>query len=97
MNTTHASIEIPYEGNEEKWFVGNLNFMGYYRVNYDRENWLRIIAQLKKDHTVFSAIERAAFIFDVFTFARFDHFFIVYEIINDIFEYNFLFIKNWLH
>lgn len=44
--------------------------MGYFRVNYDKENWLKIIAQLKHNHTVFSATERAALIFDSFTFAR---------------------------
>ncbi len=74
MNTSAATIEV--EGGEEKdWFVGNVNFMGYYRVNYDAENWRKIIAQLKKDHTVFTPVERAVFIYDAFTFARYTVFF----------------------
>lgn len=44
--------------------------MGYYRVNYDKQNWLKIIVQLKEDHTVFTPTERAALIFDSFTLAR---------------------------
>ncbi len=44
--------------------------MGYYRVNYDKQNWLKIIDQLKEDHTVFTSTERAALIFDSFTLAR---------------------------
>lgn len=69
FNTTRSSIKLPFEG-EDKWLIGNLNFMGYYRINYDTQGWLNIIAQLKKDHTVFSATERASLIFDCFTFAR---------------------------
>lgn len=70
FNTTTASIEMPLDNNANKWLIGNLEFMGYYRVNYDTNNWMRIIAQLKRDHTVFSPVERAALIFDSFTFAR---------------------------
>ena len=72
INYTQASIVLPLENNNQhKWLLGNLNFMGYFRTNYDRENWLKIIDQLKRDHLVFSATERAALIFDSFTFARF--------------------------
>jgi hypothetical protein len=71
INYTQASIVVPLENNNQhKWLLGNLNFMGYFRVNYDRENWLKIIDQLKRNHLVFSATERAALIFDSFTFAR---------------------------
>ena len=45
--------------------------MGYYIVNYDTQNWLQLIQQLKTDHSVFSTVERAALIHDSFTFARF--------------------------
>ena len=56
--------------NENKWILGNLNYMGYFRVNYDKQNWMKIINQLKVDHTVFSPTERAGLIFDSFTLAR---------------------------
>jgi hypothetical protein len=71
INSTTAKIEIALENNEDRWILGNLDFMGYYRVNYDTQNWLKIISQLKSDHRIFSAVERAALIFDSFTFARF--------------------------
>ena len=70
FNTSKSSVSLPYSGENTKWFIANLDFMGYYRINYDTQGWMNIIAQLKKDHTVFSATERAAFIFDSFTFAR---------------------------
>merc|ERR1712212_830202 len=34
------------------WIIGNIEQMGYYRVNYDDENWGKITAQLNKDHQV---------------------------------------------
>jgi aminopeptidase N len=70
MDTRSTQIQIPLESNEDKWIYGNLNYMGYFRVNYDKENWNRIIDQLKVDHTVFSTTERAGLIFDSFTLAR---------------------------
>jgi aminopeptidase N len=71
INLTDSFIQIPLnEETEKRWILGNLNFMGYYRVNYDKQNWLKIINQLKEDHTVFTSTERAALIFDSFTLAR---------------------------
>jgi aminopeptidase N len=70
---TDSRIELPLtQENKNKWLLGNLNFMGYYRVNYDEQNWLKIIKQLKTDYSVFSPTERAALIHDSFTFARQD-------------------------
>ena len=34
------------------WLLDNVQQMGYYRVNYDMENWKALIHQLKTDHTV---------------------------------------------
>ena len=73
INSTEASIQLPLNENRNKWLLGNINFMGYFRVNYDKQNWVRIIQQLKKDHMAFSATERAALIYDSFTFARYVH------------------------
>lgn len=69
LNLTDNEIVVPSTKN--KWILGNLDFMGYYRVNYDIENWKLIIKQLKIDHSVFTPVERAALIFDSFTLARF--------------------------
>lgn len=76
MNLTDSQIEIPLnDKNLENWIFGNLNFMGYFRVNYDEQNWLKIIDQLKLDHTAFTATERAALIYDGFTLARYIYLF----------------------
>jgi hypothetical protein len=36
---------------DDEFILANLNSIGFYRVNYDKENWNRIIKQLltKKD------------------------------------------------
>ena len=45
-----VTFDIPETSN---WVKGNSGMFGYYRVNYDPDNWNRLIAQLnKKDHTV---------------------------------------------
>ena len=35
-----------------KWLIGNVDYMGFYRTNYDEEMWIRLIDQLKRDHKV---------------------------------------------
>ena len=38
---------------------------GYYRVNYDEDNWKRLTSQLLEDHTVFAESTRAMLVDDV--------------------------------
>lgn len=45
---------------------------GYYRVNYDKNNWQLIVKQLKQDHKQVSVLNRAQLIDDSFTIARTD-------------------------
>jgi hypothetical protein len=70
LNLTDGSVQMPANKDPNDWILGNIDFMGYYRVNYDRNNWLSLIKQLKANHLVFSTTERAALISDSFTFAR---------------------------
>ncbi|PAA81989.1 hypothetical protein BOX15_Mlig018792g3 [Macrostomum lignano] len=51
------------------WYLINLRSSGHYQVNYDRENWDRLAAQLTTDHTVFTPADRASLIYDSFTLA----------------------------
>jgi len=37
---------------ESRWLIGNVDYMGFYRTNYDVAMWRRIIEQLHTDHTV---------------------------------------------
>ena len=95
---TDTTIEVPNnKENAEKWILGNLNFMGYYRVNYDKQNWLKIIHQLKTDHTVFTSTERAALIFDAFTLARYKLVLILNLSTKQHLKMRFLFVfvKSW--
>jgi hypothetical protein len=34
------------------WLLVNLRTSGFYRVNYDQENWERLLAQLDTNHQV---------------------------------------------
>ena len=36
----------------DDWFLANIQHYGYYRVNYDNENWARLIQQLVDNHSV---------------------------------------------
>uniref|UniRef100_A0A1I8IA71 Aminopeptidase n=1 Tax=Macrostomum lignano TaxID=282301 RepID=A0A1I8IA71_9PLAT len=52
-----------------EWYLLNLRSAGFYRVNYDRQNWRVIIAQLMADHTVFTPQDRARLLDDSFSLA----------------------------
>lgn len=34
------------------WLLANLNVVGYYRVNYDTENWNKLLTTLETNHKV---------------------------------------------
>lgn len=36
----------------DKWLICNINVTGYFRVNYDQDNWDRLMGQLESNHTV---------------------------------------------
>ncbi|XP_076158732.1 thyrotropin-releasing hormone-degrading ectoenzyme-like [Alosa pseudoharengus] len=55
---------------EETWLLGNINQMGYFRVNYDLHNWRLLIGQLMNNHAIISIGNRAGLIDDVFNLAR---------------------------
>jgi len=37
---------------ETGWLKGNCGMFGYYRVNYDLDNWIAISKQLSRNHSV---------------------------------------------
>uniref|UniRef100_A0AAR2IMU7 Aminopeptidase n=1 Tax=Pygocentrus nattereri TaxID=42514 RepID=A0AAR2IMU7_PYGNA len=53
-----------------EWVLANVNVSGFYRVNYDSQNWQRLISQLTSDHSVIPVINRAQIVDDVFNLAR---------------------------
>ena len=34
------------------WIMANINATGFFMVNYDKENWKKLTAQLREDHQV---------------------------------------------
>uniref|UniRef100_A0A671SEP6 Aminopeptidase n=1 Tax=Sinocyclocheilus anshuiensis TaxID=1608454 RepID=A0A671SEP6_9TELE len=48
------------------WLLANLNVTGYYRVNYDPQNWERLLTQLNSDHSVIPVLNRGQIIDDAF-------------------------------
>ena len=44
--------------NGAKWVLGNSLARGFYRVNYDKENWDKIIELLHNSHTTFHEVDR---------------------------------------
>uniref|UniRef100_F7CVV6 Aminopeptidase n=1 Tax=Ornithorhynchus anatinus TaxID=9258 RepID=F7CVV6_ORNAN len=63
------------KANASQWVLLNINVTGYYRVNYDQENWKKIQNQLNESHqvgfgSVIPVINRAQIISDGFNLAR---------------------------
>uniref|UniRef100_A0A8C3JWQ8 Aminopeptidase n=1 Tax=Calidris pygmaea TaxID=425635 RepID=A0A8C3JWQ8_9CHAR len=52
------------------WLLLNLNVSGYFRVNYNQENWDNLLAQLSSNHRSIPVINRAQIIDDAFNLAR---------------------------
>ncbi|UYV77000.1 hypothetical protein LAZ67_14002774 [Cordylochernes scorpioides] len=68
LRTRTAELSgLPAEGD---WLVANLREAGYYRVNYDRQNWDLLLEQLATDHTRIHVINRAQILDDVFNLAK---------------------------
>ncbi|NWH69007.1 AMPN Aminopeptidase, partial [Geococcyx californianus] len=52
------------------WLLLNLNVSGYFRVNYNQENWNQLLNQLSTNHQDIPVINRAQIIDDAFNLAR---------------------------
>ncbi|XP_063596362.1 aminopeptidase N-like isoform X2 [Penaeus indicus] len=70
MMDTEEQLTISSLPAKDKWVIFNVQETGYYRVNYDVENWNLIIQQLKDNHEAFHVINRAQIIDDVLNLAR---------------------------
>ena len=54
---------------EKKWYKLNFRQMGFFRVNYDEQNWVALIDALKEDPNVMSPEDRANLLDDAFSLA----------------------------
>ncbi|XP_060797041.1 aminopeptidase N-like [Neoarius graeffei] len=60
----------PLKARKDEWVLANLNISGYFKVNYDLENWERLLNQLTTNHQKIPVINRAQILDDAFTLAR---------------------------
>ncbi|KAM9861190.1 aminopeptidase N-like [Aulostomus maculatus] len=63
---THSPMRV----SGVSWVLANTNVSGYFRVNYDNDNWNRLLSLLNTNHQTFSVINRAQIIDDAFNLAR---------------------------
>jgi aminopeptidase N len=66
-NTTK---EIDNIQSSNEWIIFNVNEFGFYRVNYDEQNWRLLTNGLKQNDTQFPVVSRAQLIDDSFSLAR---------------------------
>jgi aminopeptidase N len=66
------TITLPYLDSDvsRQWVLGNMNHAGFYRVNYDTQNWQLLIEQLNSDHELIDVVNRATLIDDAFNLAK---------------------------
>ncbi|XP_023669966.2 aminopeptidase N-like [Paramormyrops kingsleyae] len=62
---THKAMKI-----NTGWVLANVHMSGYFRVNYDTDNWEQLLTQLINNHKVIPPINRAQILDDAFNLAR---------------------------
>jgi aminopeptidase N len=65
-----SQMNLTFNIQPNEWILVNPDLLGFFRTNYDRENWRKIIRQFKNDHRKFSIVERAGLIDDAINLAR---------------------------
>ncbi|NXS63895.1 AMPN Aminopeptidase, partial [Brachypteracias leptosomus] len=68
--TQVSATNEQFKLNGSKWLLLNLNVSGYFRVNYNQENWDQLLSQLSTNHQAIPIINRAQIIDDAFNLAR---------------------------
>ncbi|KAJ8344157.1 hypothetical protein SKAU_G00314860 [Synaphobranchus kaupii] len=59
-----------YKAVDDGWILANVNCTGYFRVNYNAENWERLLLHLNNSHSDIPVINRGQLIDDAFNLAR---------------------------
>ena len=65
-----VTVNLPADTNPTSWYIGNLKHAGWYRVNYDQNNWKLLIDQLNEDLNLIHPIHRAQLLDDSFNLGR---------------------------
>ncbi|KAM6426351.1 aminopeptidase N [Liasis olivaceus] len=72
-NTSDVYDDFKTSADPAKWLLLNVNVTGYFRVNYDLENWERLMNQLNQNPQEIPVLNRAQIIDDAFNLARAEH------------------------
>jgi aminopeptidase N len=67
--TDELEVDL-YNTTADSWYIANIKHAGFYRVNYDQENWNLLIDQLKTDHKLIDSVSRGQLLDDAFTLGR---------------------------
>lgn len=66
MHTEYAFLNVSHTVPANDWYLLNVLQTGYYRVQYDEENYQRLAQQLKTNHQVIHPMSRRQLISDAF-------------------------------
>ncbi|XP_036266285.1 aminopeptidase Q [Pipistrellus kuhlii] len=62
--------DMQVSNSDHDWVILNLNMTGYYRVNYDKLGWEKLIQQLENDHKAIPVVHRMQMIDDAFSLSQ---------------------------
>ncbi|KAM9408324.1 aminopeptidase N-like [Pholidichthys leucotaenia] len=65
-----TDTKSPMKVTGDEWVLANTNVSGYFRVNYDLDNWDRLLSLLNTNHQALSILNRVQVIDDAFNLAR---------------------------
>ncbi|NXF91944.1 AMPN Aminopeptidase, partial [Eubucco bourcierii] len=68
--TNNSATFNEFKVSGPNWLLLNLNVSGYFRVNYNPENWDQLLNQLSDEYQLIPVINRAQIIDDAFNLAR---------------------------
>ncbi|XP_061679641.1 alanyl (membrane) aminopeptidase-like b [Syngnathoides biaculeatus] len=67
---TSKTVKDAFISKHGEWILANINCTGYYRVNYNPENWQRLFIQLESNPHHIPVMNRGQLIDDAFNLAR---------------------------
>jgi len=65
-----VTIDLENGLSADSWILANVKHAGWYRINYDQENWELLISQLNLNLSLIDAISRAQLLDDSFNLGR---------------------------
>ena len=66
------SVQVSNPVSRDRWILANQQLGGYFRVNYDTDNWKLLAEQLMHNYTVIPGVTRAQLVEDSFVLAHAD-------------------------